>query len=78
MIARSDVILLLTELQNKGIDVKEEMNMVLRSSSIPLEALKKINDNRSLDILKFYECNVDSIIYNSGYLAKKYLEEHNA
>ena len=55
MIARSDVILLLTELQNKGIDVKEEMNMVLRSSSIPLEALKKINDNRSLDILKFYE-----------------------
>jgi hypothetical protein len=55
MIARSDVILLLTELQNKGIDVKEEMNIVLRSSSIPLEALKKINDNRSLDILKFYE-----------------------
>ena len=55
MIARSDVILLLTELQNKGVDVKEEMNMVLRSSSIPLEALKKINDNRSLDILKFYE-----------------------
>ena len=30
------------------------------------------------DILKFYECNVNSIIYNSGYLAKKYLEEHNA
>lgn len=55
MIAKSDVILLLTELQNKGIDVKNELNLVLRSPTIPLEALKKINDNRSLDILKFYE-----------------------
>lgn len=55
MIAKSDVILLLTELQNKGIDVKDELNLVLRSQTIPLEALKKINDNRSLDILKFYE-----------------------
>jgi len=55
MIARSDIILLLTELQNKGIDVNNELNLVLRSSTIPLEALKKINDNRSLDILKFYE-----------------------
>lgn len=55
MIAKSDVILLLTELQNKGIDVKDEMNLVLKSQNIPLEALKKINDNRSLDILKFYE-----------------------
>lgn len=55
MIAKSDVILLLTELQNRGIDVKDELNLVLRSPTIPLEALKKINDNRSLDILKFYE-----------------------
>lgn len=55
MIAKSDIILLLTELQNKGIDVKNEMNLVLTSQTIPLEALKKINDNRSLDVLKFYE-----------------------
>lgn len=55
MIAKSDIILLLTELQNKGIDVKNEMNLVLTSPTIPLEALKKINDNRSLDVLQFYE-----------------------
>ena len=55
MIAKSDVILLLTELQNNGVDVKEEMSLVLSSPTIPLEALKKINDNRSLDILQFYE-----------------------
>lgn len=55
MIAKSDIILLLTELQNKGIDVKNEMNLTLTSQTIPLEALKKINDNRSLDVLQFYE-----------------------
>lgn len=55
MIAKSDIILLLTELQNKGIDVKDEMNLVITSPTIPLEALKKINDNRSLDVLQFYE-----------------------
>ena len=55
MIAKSDVILLLTDLQSKGIDVKDELDMVVRSSTIPLEALRKINDNRSLDILNFYE-----------------------
>ena len=55
MIAKSDVILLLTDLQNSGIDVKNELDLVFKSATIPLEALKKINDNRSLDILNFYE-----------------------
>ena len=55
MIAKSDVILLLTDLQNSGIDVKNELDLVFKSTTIPLEALKKINDNRSLDILNFYE-----------------------
>lgn len=55
MIAKSDVILLLTELQNNGIDVKEEISKVLSSSLIPLDVLKKINENRSLDILEFYD-----------------------
>ena len=32
MIAKSDVILLLTELQNKGIDVKDELNLDLLGS----------------------------------------------
>ncbi len=55
MITKSDVVLLLTELQNKGIDVKNDIALVLSSPSIPLDILKKINDNRSLDILSFYE-----------------------
>ena len=55
MIAKSDVILLLTELQNRGVDVKQDLNKVVNSSYIPLEVLKKINDHRSLDIINFYE-----------------------
>ena len=56
MISRSDILLLLTDLQNKGIDVKEDINNLYSSSTIiPLETLKKINDNRPLDLLQFYE-----------------------
>lgn len=55
MITKSDIILLLTDLQNKGFDVKSDIATVLASPSIPLDILKKVNDNRSLDILSFYE-----------------------
>ena len=61
MISRSDILLLLTDLQNKGIDVKEDINNLYSSSTIiPLETLKKINDNRPLDLLQFYEKLRDS------------------
>lgn len=55
MIAKSDIILLLTELQNKGVDVGDMLNLTLKSSTIPLEVLRKINAERSLDIINFYE-----------------------
>lgn len=55
MIVKNDVILLLTELQNQGVDVSDEINLVIKSQQIPLDALKKINDNRPMDIINFYE-----------------------
>lgn len=55
MISRSDILLLLTDLQSKGIDVKDDINNLYSSQIIPLETLKKINENRSLDLLNFYE-----------------------
>lgn len=55
MITRSDCILLLTELQSNGLDVKEYLNKSF-TSNIPLpEVLKFINDNRQLDLTGFYE-----------------------
>lgn len=55
MIAKNDVILLLTELEQNNINVKEDIQKVLTSKTIPLDVLKKINDNRPLDVLMFYE-----------------------
>lgn len=60
MISRSDILLLLTELQAKGEDVSKEINELYSSQIIPLDILKKINDNRPLDLLQFYEKLRDS------------------
>ncbi len=55
MITKSDVVLLLTELQESGEDVSKEISNLYKSDIIPLEILKKINDNRPIEILSFYE-----------------------
>lgn len=55
MITRSDLVLLLTDLQEKGIDVTEDISKLYQSSNIPVDVLKKINDSKPLDLLKFYE-----------------------
>ena len=52
MISKDDVILLLTEMGDSN---KEDIMRVLKSPSIPLDILKKINDSRQLDLLRFYE-----------------------
>lgn len=55
MISSNDALLLLTELQEEGKDVKPYINKVLASQLPPLEVLKYINDNRQLDVAAFYE-----------------------
>lgn len=55
MISKSDVVLLLTELQDSGEDVSKDILTLYRSDNIPLEILKKINDSKPLSVVKFYE-----------------------
>ena len=55
MISKQDIILLLTELEDNGIDVQEELRKTIISTSIPLDVIKFINDNRQLDLTTFYE-----------------------
>ena len=55
MIAKNDIILLLTEMQNKGEETADDIHKVISSSSIPLDVLKRINDYKTLDIINFYE-----------------------
>lgn len=52
---KTDLLLLLTELQDNNIDVGAQINLLMKSSNIPLEVIKFINDNREMEITKFYE-----------------------
>ena len=60
MISRSDILLLLTDLQTTGVDVSEDIEELYSSPTIPLDLLKKINSAKPLDLLKFYEKLRDS------------------
>lgn len=55
MITKNDLILLLTELEEKGYDVQKQLVKTLNSDNINLEVLKFINDKRQLDLAQFYE-----------------------
>lgn len=54
MISRNDIILLLTDLEEHGVDVKAQLDKALATPNISLDILKFINDNRQLDLSKFY------------------------
>lgn len=55
MITQNDCILLLTELQDKGIDVDKYLEKALVSTEINFDILKFLQQNNSLDIVNFYE-----------------------
>ena len=55
MISKSDVVLLLTEIQDSGEDVSEDILTIYKSDNIPLDILKRINDSKPLSVVKFYE-----------------------
>lgn len=55
MISKTDCILLLTDLQKKGIEVDEKLNEAISSANVSIEVLKFINDNRQMDLTAFYE-----------------------
>ena len=55
MMSKQDIILLLTELEDNGIDVQAQLRKTIVSSTVPLDVIKFINDNRQLDLTAFYE-----------------------
>lgn len=54
MITKTDCILLLTDLQEKGIDVSSQLKRLMKQSELDVEVIKFINDNRQLDLSNFY------------------------
>lgn len=55
MITKNDCLLLLADLKDKGVDTSAVTKQLMSSTSIDIEVLKFINDNRQLDLTAFYE-----------------------
>lgn len=54
MITKNDVILLLTNLQENGINVSKQLNDTIKNG-VTIQTVQFINSNRQLDLYKFYE-----------------------
>ena len=54
MISKNDLILLLTDLQEKEIDVSKELNTTIKNG-VQISTIGFINAHRQLDLHKFYE-----------------------
>ena len=55
MITRADLFLLLSELQDSGINTKEQLLKLSKTDKVDLGVVKFINDNRELSLTKFYQ-----------------------
>lgn len=54
MITKNDIIILLTDLQEKGLDVSIYLSNTLKNG-VSISTIQFINSNRQLDLYKFYE-----------------------
>lgn len=55
MIKKTDILLLLNDLKDKGEDVDKYISSLYKTASIPFDTLKFINDKRELNVSSFYE-----------------------
>ena len=55
MITKNDCILLLSDLEERGVDTSAKLKEVIKLAEPSIDIIKYINDNRQLDLSKFYE-----------------------
>lgn len=55
MISKNDCVLLLTDLQEKGVDVSKPLMKLVNMPEPDIDTIRFINSNRQLDLSKFYE-----------------------
>lgn len=55
MLNRQECYKLLFEIKSKGINTDEQLSLLSRSSLVPKEIIKFINNNRQLEVKEFYE-----------------------
>ena len=55
MITKQDCLVLLYDIKEKGCDCSKQIKELISSTDPSLDVIKYINDNRQLDLTKFYE-----------------------
>lgn len=55
MITKNDCLSIMVSLEDRGINIDQQMKKLLTSKEIPIETLKFILDNRGIEVANFYE-----------------------
>jgi hypothetical protein len=55
MITKNDCLTLLVALEDRGVNIDQQMKKLLTSKEIPLDTLKFILENRGIEVANFYE-----------------------
>jgi hypothetical protein len=55
MITKNDCLSILVSLEDRGINIDQQMKQLLTTKEIPLSVLKFILDNRGIEVANFYE-----------------------
>ena len=55
MITKTDCLTLLVSLEDRGVNIDQQMKKLLTAKEIPIEILKFILDNRGIEVANFYE-----------------------
>lgn len=55
MITKNDCFAILVSLEDRGVNIDQQMKKLLTAKEIPLETLKFILDNRGIEVANFYE-----------------------
>lgn len=55
MISKNDCLILLYDLKNSGVEVSQQISFLIRTGEPNADIVKFINENRQLDLTKFYE-----------------------
>ena len=55
MITKTDCLTILVSLEDRGINIDQQMKKLLTAKEIPIETLKFILDNRGIEVANFYE-----------------------
>ena len=55
MITKNDCLTLLVALEDKGVDIDNQMKKLLTSKEVPMEVLKFILEYRGIEVANFYE-----------------------